>query len=227
MPIIYEANESETIPQAADKALEAGCQKFLLDGVLYSVELKIEELGRIEKEGKKAEKPSISFPEMSTKKLKIGEILVNNGYMSEKARGEVLDIQEAQTSSRRFGDIAIDLEVISYENLAKALSLQFQMLYIGLDKIQIDVDVIEMLAPEIAREHQILPISYDNDVLRIAMFDPLDLYTLDNLRFVVNAQVEPCVAAKDQIQSLIAQFYGWYEDDYVVDEGALFVMGSE
>ena len=68
-------------------------------------------------------------------------------------------------------------------------------------------DILDRVPPELAIEHKLVPIKYEDSILTVAMGDPLDIYTIDNLRFVVNCQID-CVWADPQaIEAAIDKYY--------------------
>ncbi|MBN2711257.1 MAG: Flp pilus assembly complex ATPase component TadA [Planctomycetes bacterium] len=146
----------------------------------------------------------------------LGEILIEMGCMTPESLAEAL--QQQHERNERLGDILVGLGYVQPEDLTRALAEQFDMEMVDLDSFEIEREVIEKVSAELARDHKIIPIEFDEDegLLVIAMGDPLDLYTLDNLRFVVNCQVECVLATKQSILDALARYYG--EDVNQLDE---------
>jgi type IV pilus assembly protein PilB len=141
---------------------------------------------------------------------KLGEILLDMGAITQEELDEALKLHAEK--NQRLGDVLVDLAFITPEDLTRALGEQFDMEMIDLESFEIPREVIEMVPPDLAHEHKIIPIEYEDEVMVIAMGDPLDLYTLDNLRFVVNCQVEPVLATKQSIEEAMSRYYGLKED---------------
>ncbi len=150
----------------------------------------------------------------------LGEILIEMGCLTPLELADALGKQKER--NERLGDILVDLGYIQPEDLTRALADQFDMEMVDLESIDIDKDVIEMIPAETARDHTIIPIDYDDDTLIIAMGDPWDLNTIDNLRFMVNCTVECVLATKPAIKEAINRYYGIQEnqlDDMIADIG--------
>ncbi|MBN1258035.1 MAG: Flp pilus assembly complex ATPase component TadA [Planctomycetes bacterium] len=147
---------------------------------------------------------------MPTNTRMLGEILIDLGCLTEDKLNEALAMQ--QERDMRIGDILVDMAYIQPEDLTRALAEQFDMEIVDLESFNITSDVIELVTPELAYEHKIIPIELEDGILTVAMGDPLDLYTLDNLRFVINSQVEPVLATKDGINNALNRYYGMQED---------------
>ncbi len=139
----------------------------------------------------------------------LGELLVEMGCITAPELAEAL--QKQRESDERIGDVLLNNGYVQPEDLTRALADQFDMEMVDLDSIEIDSEVIEMVPPDLAKEHKIVPIDFDDDILVIAMGDPLDLYTLDNLRFRIGCQVECVLATKTAIDEALTKFYGFEE----------------
>lgn len=147
---------------------------------------------------------------MPDQNRRLGEILLEMGSIDV---GDLADaLQKQKERKERLGDIMLDLGYVQPEELTRALADQFDMEMVDLDDIEIEQDAIDMITPELAREHRIIPIEFDDNELVIAMGDPLDLYTLDNLRFVVNCHVECVLATKASIIKALGKHYGMEEN---------------
>ncbi len=57
------------------------------------------------------------------------------------------------------------------------------------------------------RKHMILPLGMENGRLRVAMHDPLDLEMLEVLRFRLNKEMRPVLAAKGRIKSILDELF--------------------
>lgn len=148
---------------------------------------------------------------MVERKKMLGEILVEMGCITPEKMTEVLKKQ--RDTNDRVGDILLEGKYIQPEELTRALADQYDMELVDLDGIDIDREVIEMVPPDLAREHHIVPIDFDEDVLVIAMSDTLDLNTMDSLRFVVNCEIEPVLATKAAINDALQKYYGMEESE--------------
>src|SRR5207248_7461398 len=67
----------------------------------------------------------------------------------------------------------------------------------------------------VARENVVLPMSQDDGVLRIIMSDPSDYDTMQKLQFLLNKDIQPVLAPRDQIVEAINRHYGQSETESV------------
>ena len=140
----------------------------------------------------------------------LGQVLIELGALTEEELEQALQIQGER--NMRLGDVLVEMAFVQPEDLTRALAEQFDMELVDLESLEIPDEVIQMVPSELAHEHRIIPIEHEDDVLTVAMGDPLDLYTVDNLRFLVNCEVKPVLATRTAIEEALAQYYGWKED---------------
>ncbi|MHC4606380.1 MAG: GspE/PulE family protein [Planctomycetota bacterium] len=116
--------------------------------------------------------------------------------------------KQMQESGKRIGEILIEMEAATPAQITEALARQYDFPFVDLKSLKIDPDVIKMVPRNICEEHTIMPVKSNGKLLTIALSDPLDLFTLDNLKFILNAEVECVLAPKNDILECIQTSYG-------------------
>lgn len=142
---------------------------------------------------------------MARRRKKIGEILVDWKIISQKALDEALKYQLSLKERKRIGEVLIELELCTEEDVTKALATQFDMLYIDLDRTSAIMANIDLIDDKIIKSHKVLPLGEENGRLKIIIGDPLDLETLDLLRFRLNPNLEVCLAPPGKIDKFIKE----------------------
>jgi type IV pilus assembly protein PilB len=141
----------------------------------------------------------------------LGEILESMGCVSTTDIRQALE--EQKTTGKKLGQILVEKNLVSQEDVTKALADQFGIEMVDIEGMDVPREVIEMVPRDLAQEHNIIPIEMHDGVLTVAMSDPLDLFTLDNLRFVINCPVECVLATSDSIKTALNRYYGMAEKD--------------
>jgi type IV pilus assembly protein PilB len=77
--------------------------------------------------------------------------------------------------------------------------------------------VIELVPEALARENFVLPMDLENGVLKIILSDPNDSDTILKLQFILNMDIQPVLAPRDQIIEAINRHYGQTETESVDD----------
>lgn len=135
---------------------------------------------------------------------RLGEILVKWGVVTQSGVDEALE--HARGEALRIGEALIALGLADEEDVTKALATQYDMEYIDLDRNVVVPTDLHLIPDDIIKRHLVLPLGKENEKLKIVITDPLDLETLDMLRFRLNFELEPCLASKSKMRNYIEQF---------------------
>lgn len=138
---------------------------------------------------------------MAKKSRRIGEILYKRGLVDKLALAKA--VKMAQKSNRRTGDVLIEMGVVSEDDIASALAKQFSLGYVDLDNTDIPESVAKLVPDEIIKKHQVIPLGQDNGKLKLIISNPLDLDTLDLVRFSLNKDLECYLASPSKIRNYI------------------------
>ena len=137
---------------------------------------------------------------------RIGQILVDLGFIDEEQLQVLLDEQE-QRPGELFGQIAMDMELISDDQLAQALAEQMNMPVVNLADVAIGPEVLSQVTEPMAQLYRIIPVSFRDDVLTVAMCDPQKLSVLDELRNFLGVDVRAVVTTERDIVKALERYY--------------------
>ena len=101
---------------------------------------------------------------------------------------------------------------VTQMDVTKALASQFGMDTINLAEYRVPDDVIALVPRHIARRYKIVPIYKHDNTLTVAISDPLDVDTVDSLRYILKVNVEPVVASQTDIENSLTRYYGSGDD---------------
>jgi type IV pilus assembly protein PilB len=141
---------------------------------------------------------------MARRQKKLGEILVNWNIISQKSLEDALVY--ATEHQKRIGEALVELELCKEEDVTKALATQFDMAYVDLDKNNTVKASLDLIPEKIIKAHQVLPLGQVDGRLQVIVSDPLDLETLDVLRFRLNPNIEVSLAPPSKIKRFIDHF---------------------
>lgn len=134
------------------------------------------------------------------------EILRDVGLVSQD------DVVKAREAAAANGggvvDTLIEMGRCTQMDVSKALASQFGMDTINLADYTVPEDVLSMVPRHIARRYKIIPVYKHDGTLTVAISDPLDVDTVDSLRYILKMNVEPVVAAKADIDAALDRYYG-------------------
>ena len=135
----------------------------------------------------------------------LGRLLLDRGAVTAKALASALD--EQRESGRRLGEILVDKGLADGELVARALAEQLGLAY-ATPPIDSEPSARALVRPALARDRRVPPLSAAAKSLRLAMVDPLDLRTVDDVRFQTGRRVVPVVASAPAVERGLARAYG-------------------
>jgi len=144
---------------------------------------------------------------------KIGQLLLAAGLITEDQLVEALDRQK-QTKRRHLGKILIEMGLAEEEDICRALATQLNLPFVALSELEIPQEAVELLARKQAESKLILAVGKQERRLRLAMANPLDYGTIDDVKFRTGFEVTVVVASETDIRKAIAKHYNKDEIDF-------------
>lgn len=143
------------------------------------------------------------------RKVRIGDILINEGLISQEALDRALDLQKVQ--KKKLGEILVSEGFLTEEAMADALHHQLGIDRVELNGIVIPEEITALFDSDLLKKYRAMPVMYDPrnlNVIRVAMADPMDMLALDDLSMVTNRLIDPVVATPREIMMAIDKYYG-------------------
>jgi type IV pilus assembly protein PilB len=144
------------------------------------------------------------------KYLKLGDMLLREGFISQEQLHKALDIQNKEGG--RLGEILVKIGAVKEEQvvstLGKQLGIPYFSLGTGMLKPAVDQGLEELIPKDFAIKNLVLPLSRVLKSLTCSMYDPLDLILIDNLKKLTGCEINPVIATKVDIVKAIEEFYG-------------------
>ena len=136
---------------------------------------------------------------------RLGEMLIDVNMLTESQLTEALKMQKG--SGKRLGTVLIEQEFITEGQLIDALRMQLGIEFIDLTKINIDPSMVDILPKNIAKKHGIIPVRVENDLMYLAMEDPLNFMAIEAVRSITRRKIIPMIATSDGIQRAFNVLY--------------------
>ena len=117
---------------------------------------------------------------------------------------------EAETIFRANGDAIrqfIEKKVLSESKLLYFLSQKFSMQSINLAKFEVKKEVLGAVSPDLVRKSQAIPIQLSRGILVVAIPDPTQINTLDDIRFATKLNVEAVLTGFSSFDSAYLKYY--------------------
>lgn len=152
-------------------------------------------------------------------KYKLGDILVQQGYLSDKQLKTALESQKK--TKQRLGDYLIDSGIVSDMDIARALHIQLGIGIVELRGIDIPDDVISLVNAAVLRKHNVLPLAFEGsstNTLILVMSDPLDMVAQDDISIITNCFIEPRISTSREINAVLDRYFGTDETMSAADK---------
>ena len=137
------------------------------------------------------------------KNLRIGDILVEEGIITQEQLDNVLRIQQNTYRDKRIGDLLVNLKYITEEQLTQSLSKRLRVPFINLKNYPINNEIVNILDEKIARRYIAVPLGKNGNILTVGMSDPLNLYAIEEIRIATRCEVNTVICIKSDIESII------------------------
>jgi hypothetical protein len=141
---------------------------------------------------------------------KIGEVLIESGAATEAQVRTALGQKRALGQNHRLGAVMVAMGMITPKQLARGLSIQFDIPFVELPEIP--PQVTELIPLDFQTEHRIIPFKLDmegkSERLHVAVEDPSALAAMDELRFQLRKALRVYVAASDDIENALLMARG-------------------
>lgn len=150
------------------------------------------------------------------KQLRLGDLLVNVGKITDEQLQLALEVQREKRI--KLGEVLKELGLITGKDIVEVLEFQLGIPQVDLDKYTVEQEVTNIISEEFARKHSVIPIKRVDNVLTVAMSDPLNIILINDLEIMTGLLVQPMIATDDNIKSAVDKYYSKRVAEKAVEE---------
>jgi type IV pilus assembly protein PilB len=139
----------------------------------------------------------------------LGRILTKMGVLTRDKVHECLKIQQQRDNKQKLGQIFLELELISQEDLRIALAGQRGMEYVKLEGVEIPSEVIGYVPAQMAKTYRIVPVEYDKrrNELTVVLDSPDNFRATDDVSTLTGFAVNTKVTDPDSLEAALNKYY--------------------
>jgi type IV pilus assembly protein PilB len=158
----------------------------------------------------------------------IGQVVVDLGL----ADAETVDraVELARVQGRPTGQVLVEQGVLHHDQLARVVAERFGLDYVDLSVYDVDMGAANLLSVSAAKRYKAIPIGFaeDGSVL-LAMADPTNVLTIDDVAMLSGRRVRPVAASIEDLDLLLTRLSRMEEsiEDIVEEEEAEPESGPE
>jgi type II secretion system protein E len=136
----------------------------------------------------------------------IGQMLIDAGVITQEQLEAGLKTQKKPGSF--ICTTLVKLGLVKEEEAFPVLSKQLNIPYVNLKELEISPELINKVPAKFASHYKFIPIALKENKLTIAVTDPLDTRLLDDIRLLLNLEVQASLSGEQSILEAIQKFYG-------------------
>ncbi|MBK5277054.1 MAG: hypothetical protein JJE30_18665 [Desulfuromonadales bacterium] len=139
--------------------------------------------------------------------MKLGESLINEGLITQEQLDEALKCHVI--FGVKLGSSLIELGFVQEDALLDLLSRKLGVPSVTHEELlNVPSEAIERMTPALAEKFRVIPVRLENKRLYVAMSDPTDFKTQEELSFITGNVIIPNIAADIQILYALEKYYG-------------------
>lgn len=149
-----------------------------------------------------------ALQQVSTKvkeKAELAQMFVLDNIITDEQLKTALERQ--RVTKKSLDDTLLELDLVTAEQIAQTFSRHLGIPFIRLSDYDINLETLRLLPENVIRKYQIIPIKLEQNILSVAMVDPLNLMALDEIKLISKYQIESKVATKKEIQGIIDRYF--------------------
>ena len=132
----------------------------------------------------------------------LGAILREMTKLTEADLERALQVQ--QGSREPLGQILVQMGLISERDRVRALGRQWGIKFLELNRDDLDEEIINLIPRHLIQRYRVLPVEREGNRLTVVMMNPLDIFTIDQLRLVTGMEIDPAITTEDDLSNTIA-----------------------
>jgi len=144
------------------------------------------------------------------KKIRIGDLLVENGIITDTQLRQGLERQKV--TGLRLGRTLIEMGFVEEEKFLSFLSKQMEIPFVDLRQFNFDVSLVQRLSETHARRYRALVLSENKGVLTVGMADPMDIFAYDELSRILQQTIEVAIVRESELLNTLDLVYRRTED---------------
>jgi general secretion pathway protein E len=142
---------------------------------------------------------------LSRESKELGKELIKGSLISQEDLAAARE--KAKKEDKKLRDVLLEQGFIDIDVLCSVLSSKYGFQAVNLAQIEIQPEALDTVSEQMAREFSILPVSVDGDTLTVAMDDPYDFRTINNVAAVTRKRIDPVIPVGMSLEQAIDRHY--------------------
>ncbi|MFP5257590.1 MAG: GspE/PulE family protein [Acidobacteriota bacterium] len=140
------------------------------------------------------------------KRLRLGEMLVAAGLLTDDQLRQAL--AAGKRGGLRLGQQLVRDGMVKEAEIVDLISHQMGLAKYTPERYPVTSNLAELLPAEMALRAKLVPLSKVGNLIRVAMPDPLDIATIEDIEIYKNCEIEPVICTERELGYLTSAIYG-------------------
>lgn len=135
----------------------------------------------------------------------LGQIICELTNLSAENLERALQVQH--NTGEPLGQILVKMGLITERDRARALGRQWGVPFVEIEQDALEEEVMNLLPKQLIQRYRALPIAKNGNRLSVAMINPLDIFTIDQMRLVTGLEIDPVITVEEDLSNIIANMF--------------------
>ena len=152
------------------------------------------------------------------KKVRLGDLLVQKGIITEEQLGEALKMQKEK--KMMLGEMIVTMGFATQSQINDVLCEHLNIDFVDMREEEPDQQVLSLLDESIMRKYTLVPLRHDMDnagAIQVAMADPMNILAMDDINIITGMQVVPLLANAQDINAFLDKAFGQQQAQNIVE----------
>jgi type IV pilus assembly protein PilB len=157
-------------------------------------------------------------------RLPLGQVLLNHGVVTQAQIDKALERQKAVGHSKLLGELLVELEICTDNQICSALAEAYGVPYAPLTPKLCDPAIVELLPRDFLEEYVVLPLFKVHDTLTVALSEPSNVFVIEEIQRLSDCHVQVVCATARDIHSTLQNYLpaaNVFVIDDIIDDAAL------
>lgn len=138
-------------------------------------------------------------------KRRLGDMLVESGKITMPQLHETL--RQQKVTGKKIGEILIEQGMVTSEDIMEVLEKQTGISRVALNTITFDKKALKIVPESLCIKHELIPFGFEENKILIAMWDPLNIFAIDDVSISSGFQVKTFLSPREEIKKYIQMQY--------------------
>lgn len=138
-------------------------------------------------------------------KRRLGDMLVESGKITMPQLQETL--RQQKVTGKKIGELLIENGMVTSEDIMEVLEKQTGISKVSLNAVTFDKRALKMVPENLCTKHELIPFGFEENKILIAMWDPLNIFAIDDVSISSGFEVKTFLSTREQIKKYIQMEY--------------------